>query len=116
MSRRTLPVLILCCVFASQALLSTAFVVGRTARCKNIRAANTKAQLTFVDADLSSASDLLANHHLLIADSANANDVAANYKTPGGFIFLAYILFSFWAGGVELVKRVNNWQANKQEE
>ena len=77
---------------------------------------NTKAQLTFVDADLSSASDLLVNHHLLIADSATANDVAANYKTPGGFIFLAYILFSFWAGGVELVKRVNNWQANKQEE
>ena len=119
MSRRTLPVLILCCVFASQALLSTAFVVGRPARCKNIWAANTKAQLTFVDADLASASDLLANvagHHLLIADSATANDVAANYKTPGGFIFLAYILFSFWAGGVELVKRLNNWQANKQEE
>ena len=119
MSRRTLPVLILCCVFASQALLSTAFIAGRS-RSKNIgRAENTKAQLTFVDADLASASDLLANvadHHLLIADSATANDVAANYKTPGGFIFLAYILFSFWAGGVELVKRVQNWQEKKQEE
>ena len=121
MSRRTLPVLILCCAFASQALLSTAFVAGRPSS-KNIgRAENTKAQLTFVDADLASASDLLANvhvadHHLLIADSATANDVAANYKTPGGFIFLAYILFSFWAGGVELVKRVQNWQAKKQEE
>ena len=117
--RRTLPVLILCCVFASQALLSTAFIAGRS-RSKNIgRTENTKAQLTFVDADLASASDLLANvadHHLLIADSATANDVAANYKTPGGFIFLAYILFSFWAGGVELVKRVQNWQEKKQEE
>jgi len=115
MSRRTLPVLILCCAFASQALLSMAFVAGRP-RSKN---GNTKAQLTFVDADLASASNLLANvadHHLLIADSAAANDVAANYKSPGGFIFLAYILFSFWAGGVELVKRVQNWQENKQEE
>ena len=95
-------------------IVTTAFVAGR---CKNIR---TKAQLTFVDADLASASDMLAanvaDHHLLVADSASANDVAANYKTPGGFIFLAYILFSFWAGGVELVKRVQNWQANKQEE
>lgn len=119
MSRRTLPVLILCCAFASQALLSTAFVAGRP-RSKNIgRAEITKAQLTFVDADLASASELLANvadHHLLIADSAKANDVATNYKSPGGFIFLAYILFSFWAGGVELVKRVQNFQENKQEE
>ena len=35
MSRRTLPVLILCCAFASQALLSTAFVAGRPSS-KNI--------------------------------------------------------------------------------
>lgn len=116
MSRRTLPVLILCCAFASQASLSAAFVAGRP---RNVaRPKITRAQLTaFVDADL--ASDLVKNvadHHLLIADSSvAANDVAANYKSPGGFIFLAYILFSFWAGGVELVKRITIWSENKEE-
>jgi hypothetical protein len=98
---------------------STAFVAGRRRSIRHPRI--TKAQLAFVDADL--ASDLLEpvvatipNHHLAIADSAAANDVVANYKSPGGFIFLAYILFSFWAGGVELVKRVQTWQENRQDE
>ena len=117
MSRRTLPVLILCCAFATRASLSAAFVAGRP---RNVGRQITRAQLaTFVDADLASASDLLINvadHHLLLADSSvAANDVAANYKSPGGFIFLAYILFSFWAGGVELVKRITTWSENKEE-
>ena len=111
--------LLLLCVFASLIACSTAFVAIRPRSVG--RQPKTNAQLAVIDADL--ASDLLlgaehvaasvADQHLIIADSS-ANDVAANYKTPGGFIFLAYVLFSFWAGGVELVKRVQTWQENRE--
>ena len=116
----TLHVLFLC-AFASLIACSTAFVADRPRSVGRQPKTNANTQLAVIDADL--ASDLLlgaehvaasvADQHLIIADSS-ANDVAANYKTPGGFVFLAYILFSFWAGGVELVKRVQTWQENRE--
>ncbi len=114
--------LLLLCAFASLIACSTAFVANRPRSVG--RQPTTNAQLAVIDADL--ASDLLqgaehvaaltvADHHLAISDTSSAaNDVAANYKTPGGFVFLAYILFSFWAGGVELMKRVQTWQENRE--